>query len=395
MSTQHPLPPAEQAREWLETMLLIRRFEERAAEMYAKAKIGGFMHLCIGEEATIVGAVRALKDDDYLISTYREHGQALARGMDPGAAMAELFGREDGCVEGRGGSMHLFDADRHFMGGYGIVGGNLPLAAGLALSSKYQQQIQVTLCMFGDGASNNGTFGESLNFAALWQLPVVFMVINNQFGMGTALDRHAAVTELWRRGEGYGVPGVRCDGMDILDVHHTVRRAVESARRGQPVLVEAVTYRFRGHSMSDPEEYRSKEEVEQWQKRDPLVTFPKLLLGQGLITQQQLDEIERRVGETVERAVEFAEASPHPDPRDLYRHLYQPTGQQPAVPDLRPAGGRKQRADVVPMPDPTPPPAPLDDPQAFIHPDDLTTPPPVDARELEDELDAGVAKEGH
>src|ERR671914_1705699 len=208
---KHDLPDEETCRTVLSKMMLIRRFEERAGEMYAKAKIGGFLHLCIGEEATVVGTVNALRDADYLLSTYREHGQALARGTPANAVMAELFGRVDGCSKGRGGSMHLFDMERRFLGGYGIVGGNLPLAAGVALASDYTGTEDATLCMFGDGATNQGTFGETMNLAALWSLPIVFMVINNQFGMGTALERHSAVTDLSRRGDGFGVPGTRCD----------------------------------------------------------------------------------------------------------------------------------------------------------------------------------------
>ncbi len=264
------LPEPERAREWLETMTLIRRFEERAGEMYARAKVGGFLHLSIGEEATIVGSARALRDDDYLISTYRSHGHALVRGTPPENVMAELFGRVDGCSGGRGGSMHMFDLARRFMGGYGIVGGNLPIAAGIALASDYEDSDAVTLCTFGDGASNQGTFGETLNIAALWKLPVVFMVTNNQFGMGTALRRHSAVTDLRRKGESLGVPGMRCDGMDVLDTHAVLAEAVRHVREErQPVLVEAITYRFRGHSMADPEQYRTKEEVAQLARARP------------------------------------------------------------------------------------------------------------------------------
>ena len=264
-------PEPEIAREWLRAMMLIRRFEERAGEMYAKAKVGGFLHLAIGEEATIVGAARALRDRDYLISTYRSHGHALARGTPPGAVMAELFGREGGCCRGRGGSMHMFDIERRFMGGYGIVGGNLPLGAGMALASDYLRTEDVTLCTFGDGAANQGTFGETMNLAALWSLPVVFMVTNNQFGMGTSLERHSAVTDLHRRAEGFGVPGVRCDGMDVTDTYAVVGEALRVAREERrPMIVEAVTYRFRGHSMADPEEYRTKEQVAQWRERDPI-----------------------------------------------------------------------------------------------------------------------------
>src|SRR5215208_3763455 len=287
-AAQRELPEPDAAREWLESMMLIRRFEERAGEMYAKAKVGGFLHLAIGEEATIVGAVRAMRDEDYLISTYRSHGHALARGSDPDRVMAELFGREDGVSKGRGGSMHMFDLERRFMGGYGIVGGNLPLAGGIALASDYKGTDDVTLCVFGDGASNQGTFGETLNLAALWDLPVVFMVTNNQFGMGTSLERHSAVTDLHKRGEGFGVPGLRCDGMDVLDTYNVTGEALRRAREErQPMLVEAITYRFRGHSMADPEEYRTKEQVEEWREKDPLTTFAKRLVDEELLSEDE------------------------------------------------------------------------------------------------------------
>src|SRR5437016_3515865 len=269
---QHSLPDKDTCRAVLSKMMLIRRFEERAGEMYAKAKIGGFLHLCIGEEATVVGSTQAMRDSDYLLSTYREHGQAIARGTHPNAVMAELFGRVDGCSHGRGGSMHLFDIERRFLGGYGIVGGNLPLATGVALQCDYEETEDAVLCMLGDGASNQGTFGETMNLAALWQLPVVFLVVNNQFGMGTALERHSAVTDLSKKSAGFGVPGSRCNGMDVLDVHACVSAALHTARaERRPQLVEAVTYRYRGHSMADPEEYRTKEEVEEWRRHDPIV----------------------------------------------------------------------------------------------------------------------------
>ena len=311
------LPDADTSRAILRRMLLIRRFEERAGEMYAKAKIGGFLHLCIGEEATIVGAVDALRDTDYLVSTYREHGQALARGTEPKFVMAELFGKKDGCSGGRGGSMHLFDAERRFYGGYGIVGGNLPIAAGLALASDYRGELDVTLCMMGDGATNQGTFGETMNLAALWKLPVVFVVVNNQFGMGTALDRHSAVTDLSVKAGGFGIPGTRCDGMDVLDVHRVVGDAVRCAREERkPQLVEAVTYRFRGHSVADPEEYRSDEEVEEWEKRDPVKTFS------GQLDDLDFDALDEEVVAVVDAAVEFAEESPFPDLESIYEDLY-------------------------------------------------------------------------
>ncbi len=321
--TMPTLPEPEIAREWLATMTLIRRFEERAGEMYARAKIGGFLHLSIGEEATIVGSARALFDSDYLVSTYRSHGYALARGTPPEKVMAELFGRVDGCCGGHGGSMHMFDAARRFMGGYGIVGGNLPIAAGIGLASDYNATGDVTLCTFGDGASNQGTFGETLNLAALWRLPVVFVVINNQFGMGTSLERHSAVTDLQRKGESLGVPGMRCDGMDVLDTHAALAEAVERVRRDRrPVLVEAVTYRFRGHSMADPEEYRTKEEVAHWRERDPLLVFGALLEGEGILDSQEREELDRAAIAQVDAAVEFADASPFPAPESLYEDVY-------------------------------------------------------------------------
>ncbi len=322
-ASRQPLPSRDTCEKVLAKMLLIRRFEERAGEMYAKAKIGGFLHLCIGEEAAIVGATQALEDTDYLLSTYREHGQALARGTPPEAVMAELFGKVDGCSGGRGGSMHLFDMERRFMGGYGIVGGNLPLAAGVALASDYSGTTDVTLCMFGDGASNQGTFGETMNLAALWSLPVVFMVINNQFGMGTALERHSAVTDLSKKAEGYGVPGSRCDGMDLLDTHSVVSAALKKARKDrEPQLVEAVTYRYRGHSMADPEEYRTKEEVEAWRGHDPIVTFQKRLVEENVLGEDEIAALDADALKQVDAAVDFAEKSPFPDLGSLYDDIY-------------------------------------------------------------------------
>jgi pyruvate dehydrogenase E1 component alpha subunit len=344
------LPAPETAREWLAAMVLIRRFEERAGEMYARAKVGGFLHLSIGEEATIVGSTRALRTEDYLVSTYRSHGDALARGTPPERVMAELFGKRDGCSKGHGGSMHMFDASRRFMGGYGIVGGNLPIAAGIALACDQRRGLpagrlagasatdgdanggdanngdandEVTLCTFGDGASNQGTFGETLNLAALWRLPVVFMVVNNQFGMGTSLSRHSAVTDLQRKGESLGVPGMRCDGMDILDTHRVLSEALARVREERrPLLVEAVTYRFRGHSMADPEDYRTKEEVAEWRERDPIPAFGALLEREGALTTEHREQIDRDAVRQVDDAVEFAERSPFPDPDMLYEDVY-------------------------------------------------------------------------
>ncbi len=318
-----PAPAPAAAREWLETMSLIRRFEERAGEQYARGRVGGFLHLAIGEEAAIVGAARALEDRDYLISTYRSHGHALARGTEPERVMAELFGREGGVSRGRGGSMHLFDGARRFMGGYGIVGANLPIAAGIALASDQLGRDEVTLCVFGDGAVNQGNFGETLNLAALWRLPVVFLVSNNQFGMGTAVERHSAVTDLCRRGEALGVPGTRCDGMDVAETHSAVSTAVRRAREErEPTLVEALTYRFRGHSVADPEQYRTSEQVDAWRERDPLVTFAARLVETGTLGADEPETIDRAAAERIEAAVAFAESSPEPSPDSLYDDVY-------------------------------------------------------------------------
>ena len=320
---KHDLPDKETCTTVLRKMMLIRRFEERAGEMYAKAKIGGFLHLCIGEEATVVGATQALRETDYLMSTYREHGQALARGTEAKAVMAELFGRVDGCSSGRGGSMHLFDWDKRFLGGYGIVGGSLPLSAGVALACDYMETDDAIVSMMGDGATNQGTFGETMNLAALWKLPVVFVIINNQFGMGTALHRHSAVTDLSLKSEGYGVPGTRCDGMDALDVHSVVTEALRCAREDRsPQLVEAVTYRYRGHSMADPEEYRTKEEVEEWRERDPIKAFADRLVDEGVIAKEDIEKFDEEAIGTVDEAVKFADDSPFPDLDSLYDDIY-------------------------------------------------------------------------
>lgn len=331
-----PLPPADadRARAWLEAMVGIRRFEERAGEMYTRARIGGFLHLGIGEEAAIVGAASALEPRDWLISTYRSHGHALARGVSPDSVMAELFGRSTGCSGGRGGSMHLFDLEHRFMGGWGIVGGNVPIGAGFALACSYRGNDEVTLCVLGDGATNQGTFAETLNLAALWGLPVVFMITNNRFGMGTALERHSAVTDLVRKGEGLGVEGTRCDGMDVLDTFRKVSEAVELVRSEQrPRIVEALTYRFRGHSMADPERYRTREQVEEWKRRDPIDNLAGRMSEAGLIDEVDLEAIESHALTTVEAAVEFAEGSPEPDPATLHDGVYSLGGEVRAWPD--------------------------------------------------------------
>jgi pyruvate dehydrogenase E1 component alpha subunit len=317
------LPAKKECRELLATMALIRRFEEEAGRQYQKAKAGGFLHLAVGEEATIVGTVSAMEERDYLVGTYRTHGHAIARGTDPKKVMAELFGRVDGTSGGRGGSMHIFDLEKRFMGGYGIVGGNLPLAAGFALSSDYKGTDDVTVCMFGDGASNTGNFGETMNLAALWSLPVVFLVENNLYGMGTSIERHSAMTELSRKAEGYGVPGERVDGMDVLAVRECVAEHLKTAREDRkPTLIEAFTYRYRGHSAADPEVYREKAEVEEWQEKDPIEAFTRRCVEDGKLTEADAEAVREEADEIVTEAVAFADASPEPPLESLYDHLY-------------------------------------------------------------------------
>jgi pyruvate dehydrogenase E1 component subunit alpha len=317
------LPDKKTCHGLLRLMVLIRRFEEEAGRQYQKAKAGGFLHLAIGEEATIVGTTSVLEERDYLIGTYRTHGHAIARGTDPKNVMAELFGRVDGTSGGRGGSMHIFDAKRRFMGGHGIVGGPLPLAAGFGLSSDYRGEDSVTVCMFGDGASNTGNFGETMNMAALWKLPVVFLVENNLYGMGTAIERHSAVTELTRKAEGYGVPGERVDGMDVLAMRDCVAEHIRQAREDrQPTLIEAMTFRFRGHSAADPEVYRKKEEVEEWRRKDPIEGFASRLVADGVAKESDVEAMRNEAEETVMAAVEFADNSPEPPLESLYDHLY-------------------------------------------------------------------------
>ncbi|MDA8218538.1 MAG: pyruvate dehydrogenase (acetyl-transferring) E1 component subunit alpha [Dehalococcoidales bacterium] len=308
-------------------MLLVRKFEEKAAEMYTRAKVGGFVHLNIGEEATVVGAMSAAGPRDYVFTSYREHGYIIARGEDPNLVMAELYGKITGTSKGRGGSMHLFDAERHFMGGYAIVGGHLPLAVGSALAADYRQSDAATICVFGDGATNIGSFHESLNLAKVWHLPIVFFCVNNQYGMGTAVARASAVTEIYKKAAAYDMPGERVNGMDVLAVREATRRALERARRDrEPTLIESLTYRYRGHSMSDPGRYRSEEEVRTWRERDPIGNFQHRLLEAGAVDEDALREIDQRAADTVQRATDFADQSASPDPAtDLYRYLYADT----------------------------------------------------------------------
>ena len=316
---------ADLARRLLSQMMLIRRFEEKAAEYYALGKIGGFLHLYIGEEAVAVGATSVLRPDDYAISAYREHGHCLAKGSDPRRAMAELFGRRDGLSKGKGGSMHLFDKATNFLGGHAIVGAHLPLAAGVAFGIKYMGGDQVIVCYFGDGAVPQGEFHESMNLSALWKLPVIYICENNRYAMGTSVERALARTEIWRYAEAYGISGEHVDGMDVLAVREVVARAVARARtEGVPSLIEADTYRFRGHSMRDPAGavYRTKEEVEREKLRDPITLFREGCLRQGVLDEADVKAIEKDVNDVIDEAVAFAEASPEPPLEWLFTDIY-------------------------------------------------------------------------
>ncbi len=306
----------------LREMLRIRRFEEKAAEMYSLQKIHGFLHLYIGEEATGVGAMQAFTPQDAIVATYREHGHALARGMSANVLMAEMYGKATGCSHGHGGSMHFFDASRRFYGGYAIVGGGLPVAVGLALADKMQNRPAITGCYFGDGAVAEGEFHESLNLAALWKLPVVFLCENNLYAMGTALDRHQAQTDISRKADAYGLPSSVVDGMDVLAVEDATRKSADFVRGGNgPCLLEFRTYRFRAHSMSDPDLYRNKEEIEIWKKRDPIALFETKLREMGLLVDPDLAGMESEIAAEIGEAVRFAEASPREPVEDLLKDV--------------------------------------------------------------------------
>ena len=299
----------EEALALLESMVRIRRFEEKCAELYAAGKIYGFLHLYIGEEAIAAGVMPLLAADDAVVATYREHGQALARGIPAGALLAEMFGKAEGCSHGRGGSMHLFDVSRRFYGGNAIVAGGIPIAIGLALADKMQRKKRVTACFFGDGAVAEGEFHESMNLAALWKLPVLFVCENNQYAMGTALERHQSQTNLAVKAQSYKMEVDRVDGMDVLAVRAATRRAVDYVRDGGgPWFIELLTYRFRAHSAYDSELYRSKEEINQWKKRDPIALFEELAIERGLLGREDAAAIEQKTDDEVAAAVAFAEA---------------------------------------------------------------------------------------
>jgi pyruvate dehydrogenase E1 component alpha subunit len=314
---------AEHARVLLQQMLRIRRFEEKAAELYSLGKIRGFLHLYIGEEAVAVGSMQALKDDDRIVATYRDHGHALARGLPMGSLMAEMYGKATGCSHGRGGSMHFFDVSRRFYGGYAIVGGGLPVAVGLALADAMRGEPFVTACYFGDGAVVEGEFHESMNLAALWRLPVLFLYENNLYAMGTAIERAQAQLDMELRARGYGVPAHVVDGMNVVAVEEATRRGLEAIRNGEgPQLVEFKTYRFRAHSMADPDLYRTKDEIEQWKAQDPIALFETRLREQNLLDDGALATLEREVADELDAAVAFAEAGPWEPVEDLERDVY-------------------------------------------------------------------------
>jgi len=306
-----------------EQMVLSREFEESCAEQYTKGQITGFLHLYSGQEAVAVGATAGLHKDDYILSAYREHAQAIVRGADPKRVMAELFGRSSGICKGKGGSMHLFDPSLNFMGGYAIVGGQFPIACGLAFSAKYRGEDRLAACFFGDGAVNQGTFHEGLNWARLWELPVLFICENNFYGIGTEVHRSSAIPDIHKRTCGYDIPSEKVDGMDVIAVYAAVKRAAEWVReRSRPYLIEAVTYRFRGHSMADPAKYRSVAEHEVWKARDPIPAFSKRLLEEGIVTQPQLDAILEKARAQVAEAVTFAEESPWPEDGAVWEDIY-------------------------------------------------------------------------
>ena len=318
-----PIVARNQAIGWLRTMLLIRRFEERSAMLYQNQKIGGFCHLYSGQESVAVGSIGALKEDDYVITAYRDHGHALARGMDPKRAMAEQLGKAAGCSKGKGGSMHFFDADNGFLGGHAIVGSHLPLAAGVAFASKYRNDGKVTICYFGDGAMDQGALHEAFNMASLWKLPVIYVVENNGMSMGTQLARHSCLIDLTvRGGTAFGMPGIAVDGNDIESMAKVTLEAANRARSGQgPTFIEAKTYRFRGHSMSDPMKYRSKEEADSAKERDPIALYELLLRDRGWLTDEQLGEMQEKVKVEIDEAIEFAESAPEPTLDALYEDI--------------------------------------------------------------------------
>lgn len=322
-------PDLKRAKKLYSQMLLIRRFEEKCVELYSSEKIRGFLHLYIGEEAVAAGVMEQLSPEDAVVATYREHGQAIAKGVPPKKVMAELYGKQEGCALGRGGSMHLFDKETNFCGGNAIVAAGLPVAVGMALADKMAKRNRVTVCLFGDGAVAEGEFHESLNLASLWQLPILFICENNRYAMGTAIEIAQAETDISKKAESYKIPAMRVDGMDVLDVAIGVEKAVEEIRDGKgPAFIEALTYRFRAHSMFDPELYRSKEEVSQWKEKDPLIIFKKKLKKADLWKKMDEKAMEEEAAAVVAEAVEFAENGTLEPVEDLTKFVYSERGGQ-------------------------------------------------------------------
>ena len=313
----------EQYLKWYEEMLLWRRFEEKASQLYIQQKIRGFCHLYIGQEAVVAGATSVIRHDDNMISAYRDHVHPIAKGVHPNAIMAELMAKETGCSKGKGGSMHMFSAEHRFFGGHGIVGGQIPLGAGIAFADKYNGSDRVTLCYMGDGAVRQGALHEAFNMAMLWKLPVIFIIENNNYAMGTSVERTTNVTELHKIGLSYEMQSKAVNGMSVEDVHDATEWAVNHARGGNgPVLLEIKTYRFRGHSMSDPGKYRTKEEVEEYKKQDPIEQVLTTLKKNKWITEAEIEAIDEKIKAIVEESVRFAEESPYPDPSELYKDVY-------------------------------------------------------------------------
>ena len=320
-------------------MVLIRHFEEKAGEMYTKARIGGYCHLNLGEEATVVGFCAGLESTDYVYTNYREHGYAICRGISPNAVMAELFGKETGCSHGRGGSMHLFDLARRFMGGYAIVGGELPLATGAAFAVTYRGSHEVVACQMGDGTTNTGAFHESLNLARIYSLPIIYFIVNNLYGMGLRVEQGSAVSELYRKACAYDMHSERVDGNDVLAVRNAMRNAAKIAReQHEPSLIEAISYRFRGHSVVDPDRYRDQEEVRKGREQDPITAFASRLMAAGLLDEQEAHEIDERVQQEVDAAVKFADESPNPSVEEfmhgLQEYVYAPDDASMSAPTL-------------------------------------------------------------
>lgn len=313
----------EQIHKWYEDMLLMRKFEERASQLYMQQKFRGFCHLYIGQEAVAAGLETAIRPDDYVITAYRDHGPALARGVSADACMAELFGKATGCSKGKGGSMHFFSKEHNFVGGHGIVGAQIPLGAGIAFAIQYREEDKICVCMMGDGAVRQGAFHEALNMAMTWKLPVLYIIENNNYAMGTSVERTSNVTDLHKLGLSYDMPNAPIDGMDVIEVYEKLTPIVEHVRSGKgPYLVEMKTYRYKGHSMSDPAKYRTREELNKYRGRDPLANIKLYIQENEVLNEEEMKEIDQRVKKTVEDCVKFAEESPFPDESALYEDVY-------------------------------------------------------------------------